>query len=70
VTSRFKDIPDIHKTVAKRYNQKIEDVQDWLNLTEWSQELTGKKSIENIQNKLFAIDIIPGIWDYNKLVCT
>lgn len=70
VTSRFKDIPDIDKIVAKRYNQKIEDVQDWLNLTEWSQELTDRKTIENIQNKLYAVDIISVTWDYNKLVCT
>ncbi len=68
VTSRFKDIPDIDKTVAERYNQKIEDVQDWLNLTEWSQEKISKKTIENIQNKLFELHIIPEIWDYNILV--
>ncbi|NNK82056.1 MAG: ABC transporter substrate-binding protein, partial [Flavobacteriaceae bacterium] len=29
-TSEFKYIPSIDRTIANRYNQKLEDVQDWL----------------------------------------
>ena len=67
-TSEFKDIPSIDKTIANRYNQKLEDVQDWLSLTEWSQELIDKKTIDNVQDNLFALDIIPEKWDYESLV--
>ena len=66
-TSEFKDIPNIDKTIANRYEQKLEDVQEWLNLTEWSQKLIDKKTLNNVQNQLFALNIIPEIVDYKKL---
>ena len=66
-TSEFKDIPNIDKTIANRYEQKHEDVQEWLNLTEWSQKLIDKKTLNNVQNQLFALNIIPEIVDYKKL---
>ncbi len=67
-TTDFKDIPRIDATIANRYEQKLEDVQEWLELTEWSQEVIDKKTIENVQDQLLALDIIPEKWDYNKLV--
>ena len=67
-TSEFKDIPSIDKTIANRYGQKLEDVQEWLSLTEWSQNTIDANTINNVQEKLLALDIIPEKWDYNKLV--
>lgn len=69
-TSEFKDIPSIDKTIANRYTQKLEDVQNWLRITEWSQEAISKETINKVQDQLFALDIIPEIWNYNKLVHT
>jgi len=66
-TSDFKDIPSIDKTIANRYEQQLEDVQEWLNITEWSQELIDKKTVMNVQKELFALNIIPEIVDYKKL---
>lgn len=66
-TIDFKDIPSIDKTIANRYKQKLEDVQEWLNITEWSQSLIDKEAIANIQNELFALNIIPEIVDYKVL---
>jgi len=66
-TADFKDIPSIDKSVANRYEQQIEDVREWLNITEWSQELIDEKTIMNVQKELFALNIIPEIVDYNKL---
>ena len=57
-TSEFKDIPSIDNTIANRYDQKIEDVQEWLELTEWSQELIDEDTLSNVQNKLYDLDII------------
>jgi len=67
-TTEFKDIPCIDKTIANRYEQKLEDVQEWLSLTEWSQNVIDEKTINNVQEKLLALEIIPEKWDYNKLV--
>lgn len=66
-TTEFKDIPSIDKTIANRYEQKLEDVQQWLSLTEWSQELISKKTLINVQNQLLELNIIPEVVDYNKL---
>ncbi|XMO86281.1 substrate-binding domain-containing protein [Algibacter sp. AS12] len=66
-TSDFKDIPNIDKTIANRYEQKLEDVQEWLGLTEWSQTLIEKETVMNVQKELFALNIIPEIVDYEKL---
>ncbi|WP_138433945.1 substrate-binding domain-containing protein [Winogradskyella algicola] len=67
-TSDFKSIPSIDRTIANRYDQEIEDVQEWLSLTEWSQELIDKKTINNVQEQLFNLDIIPKKVDYLELV--
>ena len=66
-TADFKDIPSIDKSIANRYEQKLEDVQEWLNITEWSQELIDKETVMNVQKELFALNIIPEIVDYEKL---
>lgn len=67
-TSEFKDIPSIDNTIANRYDQKIEDVQEWLELTEWSQELIDEDTLSNVQNKLYDLDIISKKVNYNDLV--
>ncbi len=67
-TSSFKDIPNIDKTIAKRYDQKLEDVQEWLTLTEWSQEVIKEHTINTIQDKLYNLDIIQKKMPYHKLV--
>jgi len=54
----FKQIPSIDKTLAIRYNQKLEDIQQWLQLTNWSQENMDKKNLDEIQNKLIEFEII------------
>ncbi len=37
--------------IAKRYGQKIEDVREWLSLTEWSDRQLTWEELENIQQK-------------------
>ncbi|SDS42548.1 ABC-type nitrate/sulfonate/bicarbonate transport system, substrate-binding protein [Formosa sp. Hel1_31_208] len=67
-TSEFKQIPSIDQTIANRYDQQLEDVQEWLTLTEWSQDVIDEKTINTIQDKLLSLDIIPEKIDYEKLV--
>ncbi len=57
-TKEFKAIPNIAQTLSERYDQKIEDIQEWLTLTTWSQELLDKKMLNKIQNQLLELSII------------
>ena len=66
-TFEFKNIPSIDRTIANRYNQQLEDVQEWLDITEWSQTLIDEKTVINIQKELFALNIISEIVDYDRL---
>ena len=67
-TREFKVIPKIDQTIANRYDQKLEDVQEWLSLTEWSQELIDEPTVSLVQDKLFELNIIPRKADYKDLV--
>ncbi|MEM5538564.1 substrate-binding domain-containing protein [Olleya sp. AS48] len=67
-TQEFKDIPSIDRMIANRYEQELEDVQEWLGLTEWSQENISKKTVLKVQDELFALNIIPEKWKYEDLV--
>jgi len=67
-TEEFKFIPSIDQMIANRYDQKIEDVQEWLTLTEWSQENIDEQTINTIQNKLLKLDIINYKVNYTDLV--
>ncbi len=57
-TSEFKEIPSIDKTLARFYNQKIEDIQNWLSITRWSQSKMSVEMLNKIQNQLFDLKII------------
>ena len=67
-TSEFKSIPSIDKIIAIRYKQEIKDVQEWLSLTEWSQDVIDKKTINNVQKQLFDLNIIPKKVNYSRLI--
>ncbi len=67
-TSNFKSIPSIDKTIAHRYQQNLEDVNDWLSITEWSQDIIDKETINEVQNQLLDLDIIPETFNYHQLV--
>ncbi len=67
-TLEFKNIPSIDKTIANRYEQDLEDVREWLSLTEWSQENIKPETIENVQQHLLRLNIIPRIASFDELV--
>ncbi|AWM15365.1 ABC transporter substrate-binding protein [Flavobacterium sediminis] len=57
-TEEFKMIPSIDRTLASKYDQKLEDIQQWLALTQWSQQKLDVKTLEKIQNRLLTLKII------------
>ena len=67
-TQEFKDIPSIDKTLASNYNQKIEDIQEWLSLTQWSQISLTEKVLNKIQNQLFQLKIIDKKGTFDEIV--
>ncbi|MGO3183124.1 MAG: substrate-binding domain-containing protein [Aequorivita sp.] len=58
VTENFKTLPNIDEIIAKRYGQQIDDVREWLSLTEWTNRQLTSKELENIQQKLLELDLI------------
>lgn len=69
-TASFKTIPEIDAVLAQKYHQKIEDIQEWLSITEWSQEQLSKEMLNNIQNQLLELKIIDKIGTFDEIVKT
>ncbi|MCZ8197600.1 MAG: substrate-binding domain-containing protein [Flavobacterium sp.] len=67
-TQEFKEIPSIDKTLASKYHQKTEDIQEWLRLTEWSQKPLTENMLNKIQNQLFELKIIDKIGTFASIV--
>ncbi len=67
-TEEFKEIPSIDRTLATKYHQKIEDIQEWLSLTEWSQKKLDEKTFNTVQNQLFELNIIENKVSYEAVV--
>ena len=69
-TEDFKDIPSIDKTLALKYHQKIEDIQEWLSLTQWSQKPLSVEMLNKVQNQLFQLKIIDKKGTFEDIVKT
>jgi len=58
-SSSFKKIKNIDKILAERYEQKLEDIQKWLKVTEWNPgKPISKNLITGIQNKMIRFNVI------------
>lgn len=58
VTEKFKDIPGVDIALASRYDQKEEDIEQWLKITDWSQKQISVIEIGNVQEKLYELGLI------------
>jgi len=67
-TQSFKEIEGIDAVLAEKYHQKIEDIQEWLSITEWSQSALSKEMLNKIQNQLFDLKIIDKKGTFAKIV--
>ena len=66
--SEFKIIPSIDRTLANKYEQKLEDIQEWLTITQWSQQVIDSKTIDNVQESLLEIGMIDKKIESNQIV--
>jgi len=60
-TSEFKQIPSIDRTLANRYEQQLEDIQEWLSNTDWGQDQLQIETLIAVQQRLFDLDLIEAI---------
>ncbi len=67
-TTEFKTIPSIDRTLASRYNQKLEDIQEWLKLTRWSQKKLDKITFEKVQDQLHELNLIENKISFEAVV--
>lgn len=57
-TREFKNIEGIDTQLAQRYQQKVEDIREWLSLTEWSQQQLTLQELETILNILSGLGLV------------
>ena len=67
-TIDFKEIPSIDRMIANRYELQLEDVQEWLSLTEWSQSHLDEATVKKVQQKLIKLDILSEQKPYRDIV--
>lgn len=67
-TSEFKSIPSIDRTLANKYGQQLEDIKEWLSLTQWSQSEINKETVEKVQNTLISLKLVDTIIPYDSIV--
>jgi len=69
-TASFKSLPEIDIILAKKYYQKTVDIQEWLSLTDWSQNQLSEEMLNKIQNQLLELKIIDKIGTFDEIVKT
>ncbi len=68
VTSDFKQIPSIDRTLAHRYEQQLPDIQKWLELTSWSQQQITAEEISLVQARLLDLQMIDTVLDVSEYI--
>ena len=66
-TTEFKQIPSIDRTLANRYEQQKEDIQEWLSLTRWSQSQINSQTLEKVQDTLIDLKLIDNKLKYSEM---
>lgn len=66
-TAQFKDLDQIDEQLADRYGQQLDDIRQWLQLTQWSDKPLGHDQLELVQNTLLELGLIPHQLPYHRL---
>lgn len=67
-TEEFKMIPSIDRTLASVFKQKLEDIQQWLRITNWSQEKMSEAAFNQIIKDLIKFNILKLPLKYNDVI--
>tara|TARA_R110002051_G_scaffold243722_3_gene303702 strand:+ start:1740 stop:2594 length:855 start_codon:yes stop_codon:yes gene_type:complete len=69
-TEEFKSIPSIDKTLSNAYNQKLEDIKEWLTITQWSQSKFNISTLQKVQETLFDLKLVNNILQPEDILLT
>ncbi len=67
-TAEFKIIPSIDRTISEVFDQDIDNVQEWLSVTQWSQKQMNKKVFSQIVDDLQQYKIIEQPLKYEEII--
>lgn len=67
-TREFKNIPSVNRTIASRFNLDLNDVDEWLSLTRWSQKKLDQKSYNLVTQELLDLNLIDKTPSYQEIV--
>ena len=67
-TAEFKIIPSIDRTISEVFDQDIDNVQEWLSVTQWSQKQMDKKVFSQIVADLQQYKIIEQPLKYEEVI--
>ncbi|TFG73199.1 MAG: ABC transporter substrate-binding protein [Flavobacteriales bacterium] len=67
-TSEFKSIPSIDRTLANHYGLQLEDVGQWLAMTQWSQSNIKIQTIEKVEEILSDLKLISKIIGPDEII--
>lgn len=67
-TEEFKMIPSIDKTISNTFDQKLEDIQEWLKVTKWSQKNFSASEFEKLNQQLINLSINSQALDFEKVI--
>lgn len=70
ITSNFKERSGIGELLARRYGQKEEDIEKWLQRTEWSQQQISEEDFERVQEELKELNLITDKCSRNHVLHT
>ena len=60
-TVEFRQIPSIDRTLSNYYGLKLSDVQEWLSLTQWSQDQIDIQNIDNVIKTLDNLNLLSNL---------
>lgn len=66
-TAEFKKIPSINRTLANRYGQQLDDINEWLSLTQWSQKQISESNITQVNRTLHELKRIENTMSFTDL---
>lgn len=67
-TKDFKKKANIASEIAKYYSLKQKDIEKWLQITEWSQELPSKKDLDKVQSTLKDLQLVSKNIPYRNFI--
>ena len=67
-TSEFKQIPSIDRTLSNSYGQQLEDIQEWLSMTQWSQSQITSQTVDKVNDTLFNLKLINKKLTFKEIV--